>query len=317
MPIAGVGALGGGAAAGLNRSNTGELRGSRDSTHRISNAFELDNSILKGVVDLPEGDDEQHVPEGDDETHATRTTEAELADREATVAHLKHALRGYDSVQSNMLDRRRSSACSDEGSVRDTEADSGAVGLTRLPNDGNDEQPAEGGSTTAPKTPGPAKSMMTTRRRHEVSVRQKIHLTLEDSAYSPLAGRIASFMMVIIFASTLSFILESEVCSMDPCVVGILPFHPYAKLFYVFEWISVVIFAVEYLIRLATCGESMRAAYKFVFELTNLIDLVAWLPFFIIGFMDDPVFAAPTLNEVSAVCRFARDSGARKTCTLQ
>ena len=60
--------------------------------------------------------------------------------------------------------------------------------------------------------------------------------------------------------STLAFILESEVCQSTTCVstAGILPFEA-SMFFYVSEWVCVVIFTVDYVLRL-TCAP--RAACR-------------------------------------------------------
>ena len=104
-------------------------------------------------------------------------------------------------------------------------------------------------------------------------------------------------MMSVIFASTLAFICESEVCTSSECINGLLPFEPWAEFFYWCEWIAVVIFTVEYLVRLATCADTALGHLKFVLQTMNLIDLAAWLPFWIGGFMSTPLFAKPVIDD--------------------
>ena len=106
-------------------------------------------------------------------------------------------------------------------------------------------------------------------------------------------------MMILILVSTISFVFESEVCYDQACTTGILDFHPWATLFYVIEWISSCIFLVDYTIRLVSCGRTFEARLKFVFNVSNTIDLVAFLPFFVVGFTDSPVFPAPSREDSS------------------
>jgi len=101
----------------------------------------------------------------------------------------------------------------------------------------------------------------------------------------------------VIFASTLAFICESEVCSSSDCINGLLPFEPWAEFFYWCEWIAVVIFTVEYMLRFATCADTAIGHARFVFGTMNMIDLAAWLPFWIGGFMSMPVFAKPVIDD--------------------
>jgi len=141
-----------------------------------------------------------------------------------------------------------------------------------------------------------AKRQKKKKRMEEFTLREKIYATMEDPGYSSFAKFIAIFMMVVIVVSTICFILESEVCQSESCndpgVTGFLEFDPAAKVFYVIEWISVVIFTIDYNIRLFTCPKLI----PFVFGVMNLVDLVAWLPFWIMGFTGDPPFAEPSLD---------------------
>lgn len=125
---------------------------------------------------------------------------------------------------------------------------------------------------------------------------------MEDPSYSTTAKIIALVMMIIIIISTLCFILESEVCQADTCsgTTGSLEFEPWAMIFYVIEWISVVIFTIDYVVRLSTCPKPLI----FLFGsdgVMNLVDLVAFLPFWIMGLMQDPAFAQPSLDSANSV----------------
>jgi len=104
-------------------------------------------------------------------------------------------------------------------------------------------------------------------------LRRVIHQTMDDASYSNLAWAVSVFMMGVIILSTSCFILESEATEEG----GVLYGGDAKEIFDVVEFVCVVIFTVEYLIRLATCARVIA----FVMEAMNLIDLVAWLPFWI------------------------------------
>ena len=80
---------------------------------------------------------------------------------------------------------------------------------------------------------------------------------------------------------------------------GVLPFDPWSSFFYYTEWVSIIIFTVEYLARLATSADDARGRLSFVLQITNIIDLAAWLPFWITGFSDSPIFAKARLDDSS------------------
>jgi len=96
--------------------------------------------------------------------------------------------------------------------------------------------------------------------------------------------------------STVAVVFETEVCSSTPCEVGFLPFDPWANIFYYIEWISTVIFTVECTVRFATCPQRLR----FFLSFNNLIDLSAWMPFWIAGALQSPAFAPPQLEDSGA-----------------
>jgi len=131
------------------------------------------------------------------------------------------------------------------------------------------------------------------------TTREKIYATMEDPGYSSVAKYISIFMMFIIVLSTVCFILESEVCQAESCreTTGFLEFDPAAYFFYYAEWISVLIFTIDYVTRITTCPHPTG----FFFNFMNLIDLVAFLPFWIIGFLQSPIFALPSLDSSGSV----------------
>jgi hypothetical protein len=133
-------------------------------------------------------------------------------------------------------------------------------------------------------------------RRKSMTLRQIVYTTMDDPDFSGLGKFWSLAMMVIILFSTLAFILESEVCQSTTCVstAGILPFEA-SMFFYVSEWVCVVIFTVDYVLRLTCVGGPMRTL-KFIINPMNVVDLVAFAPFWILGAMDDPPFAVPSLD---------------------
>jgi voltage-gated potassium channel len=85
------------------------------------------------------------------------------------------------------------------------------------------------------------------------------------------------FLIALIFLNVLAIILNS---------IQILSLR-YSNIFYVFEVISVIIFSIEYILRLWTCNVDipykgrLKGRVKYFFSPLALIDLVAILPFYI------------------------------------
>ena len=124
-------------------------------------------------------------------------------------------------------------------------------------------------------------------RQPPLSRRQAIYRTFEDPKYSSLARIISIAFMTLIVMATFGFILEAEICFETANVthgsVCTLPYDPWAQVLQVVEWICSIAFTCEYLIRLATCGEGFTARLRFALKAVNIIDLIAWLPFWISG----------------------------------
>jgi len=117
-----------------------------------------------------------------------------------------------------------------------------------------------------------------------LTLRQKIYATMEDPGFDGgipgLPKVISIVLMLVILISVICFIMESEVKQPETGTTGFLPFDPFAYLFYYVEWVSVVIFTLEYNIRLVTTERPVA----FVLNVPNIIDLIAWAPFWITGF---------------------------------
>jgi len=95
---------------------------------------------------------------------------------------------------------------------------------------------------------------------------------------------------------------RAQVCEASRCEdsqTGFLSFAPSANVFYHIEWVSVVIFTLEYCVRVFTCPAHRRLA--FVITATNLIDLIAWLPFWFIGAAQVLATAAVVVVQVGYV----------------
>lgn len=109
-------------------------------------------------------------------------------------------------------------------------------------------------------------------------IKKRTYEILEKAADGDLASRIFDiFIMSLIFLNVIAVILET--------VKGIaLHFMP---LFQTFEIVSVVIFTIEYLLRLWSCTvykkykAPFRGRFRFALTPMAIVDLVAILPFYI------------------------------------
>ena len=108
-------------------------------------------------------------------------------------------------------------------------------------------------------------------------IKQKIYYTI-DTELDDLPSKIFNiFLIILIFLNVLAIILNS-VQSLS---------LKYSNIFYTLEIISVVIFSIEYLLRLWTCNLSpaykgrLKGRLKYISSPMAIIDLVAILPFYI------------------------------------
>ena len=109
-------------------------------------------------------------------------------------------------------------------------------------------------------------------------LKKKVHHILEPGEKAPLSSQI-----VIIFIMTL-IVLNVVAIIVDTVVSQDSPYKPYFK---IFNFFSVMVFTVEYLLRVWACTEDKK--YKnpitgriaFMFSPLALIDLIAILPFYI------------------------------------
>lgn len=115
--------------------------------------------------------------------------------------------------------------------------------------------------------------------------RAYIYATLDDPNFSTVAKIWSIFMMILILVSTICFVLESETVESDAGEKGILAKSESVQdaskaVFGVVEWFSVCVFTLEYCGRLF-CVD-VTELKRFLLSFQNTVDLVAWLPFWII-----------------------------------
>ncbi|NNC95162.1 MAG: ion transporter [Chitinophagales bacterium] len=109
-------------------------------------------------------------------------------------------------------------------------------------------------------------------------MRRKIFQVIRGSnPEQPLSFYFDYFITGLIIANVVAIVLESY--------EGIL--NQYERFFFIFELVSVVIFSIEYLLRVATADllypdkSKPKAVLKFIFSPFGLIDLLAILPFYL------------------------------------
>eukprot|EP00494_Astrolonche_serrata_P024503 UN24762 len=97
------------------------------------------------------------------------------------------------------------------------------------------------------------------------SYQYHIFKTFEDESYSTLSRFIISSVMILIFISTIAYVLETV-----PKFTGL-------PIFNVIEYCVSIAFTIEYSIRIATC----RNAWIYFWDYMNMIDFLAVIPFWI------------------------------------
>ena len=110
------------------------------------------------------------------------------------------------------------------------------------------------------------------------TLRARIFETLDDPTYSPLAWWYSILMLSVILLATVCYVLESEVTYKD----GILHGSAVGEAFDNIELYSIVFFTVEYAVRLVCCKWTDYGIVHFVFSPSNLVDVVAFLPYWIL-----------------------------------
>ena len=123
-------------------------------------------------------------------------------------------------------------------------------------------------------------------RLPEPTTRYRWYEILEVGAIDdPVSRLVDKFMIALIIANVIAVILET----VDPI------YNQFATAFYWFEVVTVIIFSVEYIVRLWVCVERSQAEYRphwrvrlrYMFTPMALVDLAAILPFFLYNFIPD------------------------------
>ena len=144
-----------------------------------------------------------------------------------------------------------------------------------------------------------------------MTIRRRVHEIIQPAQRGDLASRVFDiFILSLIALNVLAIILESV---QDIRV-------SWGKVFWLFEVISVVVFSVEYVLRLWTCVEEPRYArpilgrLRAAFSPLLLIDLLAILPFYLpFVSLDLRFLRSLRLFRVFRVAKVARYSKALQT----
>lgn len=123
-------------------------------------------------------------------------------------------------------------------------------------------------------------------------MKKRIHEILEVALPGDLASRIFDiFIVILIFLNVLAVILETlEKLSSQ-----------YSQFFKIFELFSVIVFTLEYVLRIWSCKENLKykrpisGRLRFIFTPLLLVDLFAILPFYL------PMFIPFDLRFIRAV----------------
>jgi len=110
------------------------------------------------------------------------------------------------------------------------------------------------------------------------ATKKKVHILLHPELGNTKWDRfINSFIIVLIILNVTAVMLETVPSIHDP----------HAKFFRIFDVVSVVIFTIEYLLRVWSCNHDPRYSHRihgrlrYIFSLDALIDLLAILPFYV------------------------------------
>merc|ERR1719210_2016188 len=99
----------------------------------------------------------------------------------------------------------------------------------------------------------------------EPGIFQSIYLSLEDEKFSTLSKFLIGFIMLLIFVSVFTFILETIPSLSDD------PF------FFYIEYFLSGVFTIEYAAKFISC----RNQWRFFWDVMSLIDFLAIVPFWL------------------------------------
>ena len=132
----------------------------------------------------------------------------------------------------------------------------------------------------------------------------------DDDVEDPIERYFNTFILVVIFLSVISVILETEESL----------FNLYSAFFITFEIITIVLFTIEYLLRIWTCAMDPRyhspiiGRLKWALTPMAIVDLVAILPFYIPSSgLDLRFLRAVRLVRLFRLLKIARYSQSLKT----
>ncbi len=144
------------------------------------------------------------------------------------------------------------------------------------------------------------------------SIRRRIYEIIQKAREGDRPGRIFNiFIMTLIFLNVLAVILETEAELA----------HPFAAFFLWFEYFSVAVFSIEYVLRLWSCVEEpgyeqpVKGRLRFALRPLVLVDLIAVLPFYLplLLTLDLRFVRAIRLLRIVRILKAGRYSDAMKT----
>jgi voltage-gated potassium channel len=135
------------------------------------------------------------------------------------------------------------------------------------------------------------------------TLRNKIYQILERESHSTVAKIVHYFLMLLIFLTVIAVVLES-----DPNI-----YDRYQKLFYVLEILAIIVFTIEYMLRVWSSAEikkyqAFKGRIKYMLTPMAIIDLLAVLPALLGLFMsrDLMILRGLRLIRVFKLTRYSR-----------
>ncbi len=148
-------------------------------------------------------------------------------------------------------------------------------------------------------------------RKRDASISKRVYEILEIAIKGDTASNACdAFITVLILLNVAAMILETMHS------VG----RQYEHFFVIFEFISVFVFTVEYVLRVwvstenPACKHPVKGRLKYIFSPLALVDLLAFLPFYLTAFMIDFRFLRMLrLLRIARVAKLGRYSVALQT----